>query len=125
MSFEVSMSESGYIRCRFTEAVTAESARQAGTEVVARSQADGIKRLLVDVRGTKNVETVAGNYDFAYKDLAEIGYEKDMRSAVLVSPGDQSHDFPGTAISNAGYNVRVFESEDEAIAWLNESSPQE
>lgn len=70
------------------------------------------------MRGTPNTQSVVLNYDFAYKDLEDMHVDRGTKSAVLVSPGDDSHDFVMIAIRNAGFNGRKFTDEAAAIAWL-------
>jgi hypothetical protein len=121
MSFETSISPGGYVICRVTEPITAELARKFGKATDELSRAEGIRNRLFDVRLAPNVETVAGNYDFAYKDMAELEIPRNARAAILTTPGDDSHDFVETAVRNAGYNVRSFTSEPDAVAWLTET----
>jgi hypothetical protein len=121
MKYEVFVSPSRrYVVCRVTGEITAECARQFGKAADEMSRAEAIPHRLFDVREARNVETVAGNYEFAYKDMASLKIDRSMRAAILVAPGDDSHDFVATAITNAGYSVRMFTSEAEAVAWLEE-----
>jgi hypothetical protein len=40
---------------------------------------------------------------------------------MLTSPNDKSHDFIETVLRNAGYDVKLFVNESEAITWLEET----
>lgn len=69
----------------------------------------GIKRYLVDMTESRNVESVLANYEFAKKEIwnaSEI--DKTALVAILVSPGDHSHDFVETVGRNAGLRVTIF-----------------
>jgi hypothetical protein len=121
MSFQVFVAPTRrYVVCRVEGDITAETARRFGKAADELSRAEEIANRLFDVRDARNVETVAGNYDFAYKDMSDLEITRNMRSAILVSPGDESHDFVATAMKNAGYNIRIFTSEADAIAWIEE-----
>lgn len=119
MSYEIRMSENGrYIICRVTQSITVELAREFTIALDQLSRSQRIKRFLVDVRGAPNVASVFQNFDFANKDMADLGLQRDVRSAILVGANDHSHDFVETVTQNAGYGVLVFDDEAAAIAWL-------
>jgi hypothetical protein len=109
-----------YLVCRVLVPVTAEVARQIAVETEKLSEESGIQSRLIDVRNFRNISSVSGNYDLAYKDLDELQVARCSRAAVLVSSDDSSHDFAMTAIRNAGFNVRKFNDQAAAIAWLEE-----
>ncbi|MBE2218612.1 MAG: hypothetical protein IAE90_10430 [Ignavibacteria bacterium] len=47
--------------------------------------------------------------------------KKDFREAIIISKDSESKDkvnFYETACLNRGYNVRIFENKEEAVAWL-------
>lgn len=54
--------------------------------------------------------------------MAEPELHRDVRAAILVDATDRKHDFVETVSRNAGYNVRVFDDEEAAIAWLDEGA---
>ena len=121
MSYTVTISENGqYIICRVTDSMTVEIAREFGREIDSLSRAKNIKRFLIDVREAPNISNVYQNYGFAYKDMADLKFQRHIRSAILADAADTTHDFIETVAQNAGYNVRVFHDESAAIAWLNE-----
>lgn len=84
-----------------------------------RSAAEGMDRFLFDLRAARNVESISASYQYAYRDMPAMQISRSARSAVLVSPGDHSHDFMETLCRNAGYNVSIFTNANEAVAWLN------
>jgi hypothetical protein len=121
MSYEISLSGNGtYVHVRVTEPMTRDLARRIALEANAHSSVHAVKRFLYDMRGAPNVETVFSNYQYANEDMASLQLERSARCAILVRPDDHSHDFVETAIRNAGYQVRLFTVEAEAIAWLAE-----
>jgi hypothetical protein len=118
---EITVSNSGkYLICRVLVPITAEVARRMALEVQQFSEQTGIESRLVDVRGVRNVSSVSKNYDFGYGDLDEQGVARAAKGAVLVSPGDDSHDFALLVIRNSGFNARKFTDEAVAIAWLED-----
>jgi hypothetical protein len=122
MSYKVAISENGsFVICKVTGQFTADVAKQFTIEMDRVSRASGIKRFLTDVRNAPNVSDVFQNYSFVNTDMTELKLQKDVRSAILVSATDTSHDFVETASRNAGYNVRVFDDEGGAAAWLSEA----
>lgn len=79
----------------------------------------GIHGYLVDVRNARNVDTVLGNYQFAYSDMkSTAGVDPQARVAGLISPGDQSHDFVAMVSENAGMNLKLFTDPEEAKHYL-------
>jgi hypothetical protein len=121
MYYTVTISENGkYLICYVSGQITAELARAFTEDMDRQSRALNIKRVLNDVRNASNILSTVENYNFAYHDMAQMNLQRDMRSAILVSPEDTTHEFVETVTKNAGYNVRVFRDETVAIAWLSE-----
>ncbi len=123
MSYTLTISENGrYIICRVTGPMTVEVAQAFGRDMDRVSRTQNIKRFLTDVRKAPNTSSASQNYGFAYQDMKDMKFQRDVRSAILADPADTTHDFLETAAYNAGYTVRVFHDEDSAIAWLNEET---
>jgi hypothetical protein len=121
MTYSITISENGkYIICKVIGAMTAEIAKEFSKEIDSLSRAKNIKRFLNDMREAPNRSSAVQNYKYTYKDMSDLGFQRDVHSAILADPADTSHDFIETLAKNAGYNVRVFHDEDAAIAWLNE-----
>lgn len=117
--YEITVSADGtHIIIDIMAPMTVELGFQCGREASALGKRMGISRYLFDSRGAPNVESVLPNYDFAYKGLESFGFPRHSRSALLTDPDDMSHDFMETLFLNAGYEVRLFRDEAEAIAWL-------
>ena len=119
MQFNITLSDNEkYILCVITGTFTAAEAQKFLIEMDAVSRANKCKKFLLDMRNAINVSDVVENYDFAYNQMNRLNLQRDVRLAVLTSPGDHSHDFVETAVSNAGYGSRLFSDEVDAIAWL-------
>jgi hypothetical protein len=113
-----------YIISTITGDFTAKEILAAALEAHKLAAERGITRQLVDATGARNVDSAFGNYDFAYADFpAAVAINKRLSVAILVRPGDRSHDFPETAMRNAGFNVALFRERDRAIAFLCSSRP--
>jgi hypothetical protein len=79
----------------------------------------GIRRYLVDLRKSRNVESLLDGYQFAYQDMPQQPeIDRSARVAILVSPGDHSHDFIETVSRNSGLDVTLFRDYEQAIAHL-------
>jgi hypothetical protein len=102
--------------------MTLEIAREFTRDLDSLSHAKNIKLFLIDVREAPNTSSVFQNYNFAYQDMKDLNLQRDVRSAILTSPTDSTHDFVEMVTQNAGYNVQIFHDENAAIAWLNEET---
>ena len=119
MDIEASVSESGkYLICRVHVPITIELAHQMANTLNQLANETCIDARLIDVRGLKNLMSVATNYDLAYKDMDEMQIDRSTKVASLVDRDDSSQEFVHNAIRNAGFNLRVFYDEAPAIAWL-------
>lgn len=119
MSYTISIAGSRkYLRVRIEGDVSTASAREWSAALREASRAQDIRRFLIDARSSMNVSTVLENYRYAYGNSHELQLEKNVRRAILTSPGDRSHDMVVTFMRNAGYNARGFTDEPAAIAWL-------
>ena len=81
----------------------------------------GINRYLVDVTKARNVDTIVGNYEFAYSDMKKAeGIDPFAKVAALVGPGDHSHDFIETVLINAGLRLQIFHDLGKAREYLSQ-----
>lgn len=121
MNYTITTSENGkYLICRVIGEITLDVAREFTKELNRLSRTLNIKRFLNDVRDATNALSTLQNYDFAYKDMAEMNLQREACSAILVGPADKTHDFVEMVTKNAGYNVRIFHDEEAAIAWFED-----
>ncbi len=107
-----------YVLIDINSPMTVELGLRCGREAAELGKQRRINRFLFDLRGAPNVEPVLPNYNFAYKDLQRFGFSHMARSALLTDAEDKSHDFLETLFINAGYEVRLFRDEAQAVAWL-------
>ena len=119
MDYHISVSgNNNYIIIKLNAPMTAGLGRRCGTDAAELGKKNNMDRYLFDLRGSPNVETVQSNYEFAYSDMADFGFPRGSRSALLTDPDDESHNFLETLFLNAGYIVKVFSDIDNAIAWI-------
>ena len=119
MSFKITISENGkYIIGKVEGRLNREIAQQLAKEYVKLITSTGIKRILNDVRGVPDVMGIMDGYEYAYKDVENIGFPRDISAAIVADEGDTSHGFQETVANNAGFNLKVFHSFDQAVNWL-------
>jgi hypothetical protein len=89
--------------------ITRERAMKFNIEAHVLGRKHGINRYLVDATESRNTDSPVGNYAFAYEDMATVpDIDRTAQVAILVSPGDHSHDFVETVSRNSGLNVTIF-----------------
>jgi len=81
------------------------------------SQMD-VPKFLLDCRHSPYEGSVTSQYLIAYKDLERVGYHRHWKTALLISPEDDSHNFLELVATNAGYTLKVFRNINKAFAWL-------
>lgn len=101
------------------EDITMELAYKMSQDALRLARSQNIRRFLSDVRGKRNISDILQNYEFAYRDVEVIGYQRDDKIAVVHDADDHSHDFIETASVNAGYQVKLFTQLQAAITWLS------
>lgn len=108
-----------FIEMKVRGEVTRESALRQNLEAHALGQELGIHRYLVDVTEARNVDSVMDDYNFSYADMQKTpGIDRRAVVAMLVSPGDHSHDFIETLSRNTGLNVTLFRDRRAAVRHL-------
>ena len=123
MNYTIKLSKNQkFLEVKVIDKINKDIARQWSVEVAKKSRELDIRRFLFDVRSAQNVATVLDKYTFAYQDSVELNLPKDIRSAILVSETDRSHDFVETTFKNAGYDVRIFTDKLSAVKWLEEGN---
>jgi hypothetical protein len=119
MDYQISISQDeDYVLIKAFKPMTSEIARSMGPEAAELGEKHDIHKYLFDVRDAPNIQSVAKNYTFAYKELPETAFPKSSISAFLISEGDRSHEFIELAFKNAGYQIKSFTCEEEALNWL-------
>lgn len=119
MDYSIKISDNGqYMRIVAEADVTIKIAFQWTSELVELTKKNGIKKYLFDSRTAKNISGTSDNYHFSYKGTSKLNLDHGVREALLVASDDRSHDFIETTKVNAGYDVKLFTDEYEAIRWL-------
>ena len=119
-SHSIKLSDDG----RYIEIITVGDYNREGAFKVALESHElgkkhGVNLYLMDMTNSVNIESVADNYDFAYKDMKDApGIDKSARVAIVVKPGDHSHDFIETVTRNAGMDVTLFTDRSKALKHL-------
>ncbi|MEJ2656991.1 MAG: hypothetical protein P8012_07305 [Desulfobacterales bacterium] len=123
MNYTIKLSENQrFLEVKATGQINIDIIRQWSKDIEKKSRAMDIRKFLFDVRSARNVSIAAENYFFAHRDSIELNLQRNVRSAILVSETDRSHDFTETTLRNAGYNVRIFTDKSSAVKWLEEDS---
>lgn len=121
MDYEISVAENRtYLRVDVHSPMTSELGRRCTVDVTNLGRQQNINRYLYDLRGAPNVQGMVQNYEFAYQDMADLGFPKDVWCALLTDVEDESHNAIATFFTNAGYKMRVFTDEPSAVAWLED-----
>ena len=108
-----------YIILKVIGEIKAENMMNFIIEAHALGKEKHINRYLVDVTEAVNIDSVISNYKFAYSDMKKAeGIDKLALVAALVSPGDHSHDFIETVLSNAGMFLKIFSDPAKAKEYL-------
>ena len=120
MNYTITPSKDGkYIILKIQGEINRQSAMKQNLEAHTLGGKLGINRYLVDVKESRNTDSVMESYDFAYEDMKNTeGIDLYARVAFLVSPGDHSHDFIETVTTNSGLNVKIFTDFDLAMQFL-------
>lgn len=120
MDFKISVSEENkYLIIKVNVPMTAELGGRCGIEATALGKKTGISRYLFDLRGFPNVDGATTSYEYVNRDMYLLGLPKNERTALLTDSEDRSHDFIAHLMNNAGYNIKVFDSEQASIDWLS------
>jgi hypothetical protein len=117
--YAISLSDDGsYVVVKITGDITTARADEFGAAAARVGAELGIDRLLVDATKSRNVDSILGNYQFAYDAARTFHHDRRVRIAALVSPGDHSHDFVETVTRNAGVDFTLFTDRDAALRHL-------
>jgi hypothetical protein len=106
--------------------VSGESLQEALTSSLALAGQHQTTRFLADCGGMGAGHSVVDLYELA-KSLESIDLPSDAREAVVLPKDQTAADFVRfweTTCRNRGFNVRVFDAEPEATAWLTEPGSQ-
>ena len=119
MSYSITPSDDKkYIILKVVGNLSRQTALQYNLEAHALGGELGITRYLLDLTECRNTDTVMRNYTFVYTDMQHPGINKQAHIAMLISPGDHSHDFIEALFRNAGMDAALFHDRDLAILHL-------
>lgn len=119
MSFEVFLSDNArYIVCRVNGPLDVDLAWDFTRELYRLSRDTCVDCFLFDVQDARNVSTTIDNFNFAHSVEGEADLQASARAAILVAPGDTSHDSIQQMLSHSGLHARIFDDLAAAIAWL-------
>jgi hypothetical protein len=120
MKYTLTPSDDGkYIILKIKGEVNRQTIEQPNLEAHALGKKLCIERYLIDVTEAKNTDSILDSYEFAYTDMITTEeIDKNALGAILVSPGDHSHDFIETVLTNAGLRVKLFTDPDLAKSFL-------
>ncbi len=123
MSYQLNVSEDKqYLVCRITGAIDAVVARNFCIALDTLGHETNIRCYLTDVREAYNTLGYGENFHFVNQDMAAMGIRRGTRVATITRRDDKTHKFLETLNHNAGYNMRVFHEEADAVAWLTAGS---
>jgi hypothetical protein len=120
MNYTITPSADGsFILIKVRGDINRHSAMQMNLEAHELGRQLQLRRYLVDVTESRNTDDTLDIYEFAHLDMRRTeGIDLGARVAMLVSPGDHSHDFVETTLYNAGLNGRLFTDPDKARQFL-------
>lgn len=98
--------------------ITSESGMVSNEAAYKLGREKRINKYLVDITQARNVDNIANNYNFAYKDMKNELFDRFSKVAFLVHSEDHSHDFIELVLQNAGYIVKLFRVKEEALEFL-------
>jgi hypothetical protein len=122
MSYTIEPSSDGkYVIVTQTGDITAETAAESKHASNELGRTLGINCYLIDVTEARNTERVLGNVHLAQED-APLAIESGVRYAVLVKPGDHSHDFVVAFARTQGIDTTLFDDRSEAVEHLESAA---
>jgi hypothetical protein len=106
----------------FSGAITGAQLREATVAAAALGQKQGVMRYLVDATGVFSLPRELEFFVLPARMYDELGLERhELRVAVVVPPAGDPQElvkFYETACVNRGWQVKVFDAREPAIAWL-------
>jgi hypothetical protein len=112
--------DQGIVEMVFSDEITEEevlSDREFAAKIVATR---GVKKFLVDVSPTTSKPSDKVIYELGVS-LSGLDEFIGVRFAIVTSEIDSTDSFLETVAVNRGGIIRVFESRDDALAWLKDS----
>jgi hypothetical protein len=116
-------SEHNIILIDSSHQVSTDELRQSLESVLQIAQQKTINKVMVDATRQKSLPSVMALYYFAVELSTRA---RGMRHAIVVA-GESPEDlrFIENAARNRGVNMQIFSSQEDALSWLNLTSPAE
>ncbi len=120
MSSSIKISDnSEYVIIEYEADILRNTAFKDFEEAVQLGKKHGIKRFLINLTRSQNIDSTLNTYEFAYDDLINSKViDRTVKIALVVSPEDHSHDFSETVVSNIGFNIKLFRNFEKAVEYL-------
>lgn len=112
--------ELGFLELRSYGDVQAEELFQIRERMAGILAETGFTKVLVDGSGRKSFPNMMTAFKMA-SELQKVGFPLTAKIALLSPPQlENFHEFMAEVATNRGIDVRLFNSRDEALAWLLE-----
>lgn len=120
MTYTIGPSDDGnYVVIRVQGDITRKDCITWISEAHSLGRSLGLRHYLTDLRKARNTDSNAENYRLINTDLSRTpGIDLSARVAVVVSPGDDSHNFIEVMARSGGQDVTVFNSLELAKRFL-------
>lgn len=119
MYFETNVSEcKKYVHTVVTTDITFDIAIKLMQRACDEASRHDIRNYFFDFRRARNLESTLNNYRLVNEVAPDIGCERTVKIAILISLHDDSHDFLETAALGAGMNCKIFTSQDSLLEWI-------
>lgn len=113
--------ESGLVEIVFSGRVSATDLKQSTSDAVALGKASGSSRFLADLTGCEVSASMVDVYELPVSQYVDEDVSRESRIALVskkAGPNREAVQFYETVCVNRGWLVHVFETAEEAIAWL-------
>jgi hypothetical protein len=109
-----------YVSVRATGERTYEATAALAGAVMEACRQHGLRKALVDVTGLTGKLSVLNIIQLVVTRFSELKDKKMLNKTAIVDRSENRNHYTllETAADNRGYNLRVFESSEDAIAWL-------
>jgi hypothetical protein len=121
MNYDITISkDEAYVLVNVTQNFTKLIAEQFMKDATELGEKNGIRKMLIDMRGISSLSSVLDKYTYAYKDGKKVGLTHVWQIALLVDQMDEDVRFMETVMKNAGFNCRLFDNQEQTVVWLEE-----
>ena len=108
-----------FLRCTGEGMIDLETSKKGLAALAKACMAKGVRCVLLDVRDAQASLRLADMYELA-KTFHETGFQQEDRLAILHRyRGGERAEFFALCANERGWNVRAFESYEDAMAWFS------